>query len=164
MPETFSGKISNAPIFALVPCANMEGAVFMIYTAGSHQVTTGMFWLHFWGAVISAIFIFTVDDCDLWYFPCRLTCWGHWQTPSRQWMSRTWRSWKNSPRILVKKANYNLALTNNYFSLSVHLIDLFLYEVSKIVENVHHRLLSEMLNICIIFEATEKRANIKVLH
>ncbi len=37
--------------------ANMEVAGFMTYTAASHQGAIKMFWLHFWGAVMSSIFI-----------------------------------------------------------------------------------------------------------
>ena len=40
-----------------VPTANMEEAGFITYTAASHQVVINVLWLHFWGAVVSAIFI-----------------------------------------------------------------------------------------------------------
>ena len=57
MTETISEK----NVFD-VPFANMEGAGFVIYTAARHQGAIEMIWLHFWGAVMSSIFI-----CSLWF-------------------------------------------------------------------------------------------------
>ncbi len=45
---------------AHVPSANMEGAEFMSYTGASHQGAIKMIWLHFWGAVMSSIFIYSL--------------------------------------------------------------------------------------------------------
>ena len=45
-------------VFSLahVPSANMEGKGIMTYTSASHQGSIKMFWLHFWGAVMSSIY------------------------------------------------------------------------------------------------------------
>ncbi len=40
--------------------ANMQGVGFMNYTVASQQGAIEMFWLHFWGAVMSSIFIYSL--------------------------------------------------------------------------------------------------------
>ena len=64
MTETIFGKnlfdvYFNFFSLAHVPSTNMEGAGLMTYTAASHQGVIKMFWLHFWGAVMTSIFIYS---------------------------------------------------------------------------------------------------------
>ena len=44
---------------AHVPSTNMERTGLMTYTAASHQGALKMFWLHFWRAVMTSIFIYS---------------------------------------------------------------------------------------------------------
>lgn len=50
---------------AHVPCANMEGAVLMTYTAASHQGGINMFWLHFYSYFYSLDGLMLSGDEDL---------------------------------------------------------------------------------------------------
>ena len=63
MTETLE-KNCNFLNLAHVLSANMERVGFMTCTTASHQGSIEMFWLHFWGAVMSSIFI-----NNLWTLP-----------------------------------------------------------------------------------------------
>ena len=46
--------------FVHVPSTNMQEAGFMIYTTANHQGAIKALWLHFWEAVTSSIFMFSL--------------------------------------------------------------------------------------------------------
>ena len=64
MTETIFGKnlfdLYFDFLFVHVPSTNMEGAGLMTSTAVSRQRAMEIFWLHFWGAVMTSIFIYSL--------------------------------------------------------------------------------------------------------
>ncbi len=71
MTETIFGKnVFDFFSLAHVPSASMGRAGVMTYTAADCQGAIKMFWLHFWGAVMFSIFLYS-----LWCIPVQCVLW-----------------------------------------------------------------------------------------